>query len=156
LIFSPCSNYLATSSEDQTTKIWSLEGELLKILKNHTSAVTSIDWQKTSMGDYLLTCGDDCKIYQYNPENWEMENEYCSNKLIESWHTLTYLSIEKNGSRVVLSTQNGYIVIFCLRDKKCVYNKKLHTGSIEGLIWKYKRNLISSVSSDCTVNLYKI
>ena len=56
LAWSPNNSLIATSSEDQTTQIWDLNGELVMTLRGHTAAVTSVDWQPTSIGEMLATC----------------------------------------------------------------------------------------------------
>eukprot|EP01080_Neovahlkampfia_damariscottae_P000081 gene81-4330_t len=153
LKWSPNNNFIATSSEDQTTKIWNLKGELIQTLSGHTTAVTSVDWSLSSNGEILVTCADDKRIMIWNVSSWELHHEF-NTYHIEGWHTLTYLALDKSGDQLITTTQNGYLVIWCLKTKKEIFQAKIHSGSIEGLKWNHNSSLIGTVSSDCTINVF--
>eukprot|EP01080_Neovahlkampfia_damariscottae_P002843 gene2843-4249_t len=114
LKWSPKSDFIATSSEDQSTKIWNLEGKLMKELKGHTTAVTSVDWGISPIGEVLVTCADDKKVMVWSIheqfDDWELHHEFFSGD-VHGWFTLTYLALEKDGGRIATVTQNGYMII---------------------------------------------
>jgi WD40 repeat protein len=150
LKWAPSNDKIATCSEDQTTRVWNLKGELLVELSGHTSAVTGVDWSVTSIGEFLITCADDKKVMVWDAITWKVHYEFISD--VVEWHTLTYLSMEQDGSRLCVATQNGYVILYSLETKSVLSQKKFHNGSIEGLKWK--KNHIVTCSSDCTVCLF--
>lgn len=150
LKWSPCNDFIATSSEDQSTKIWNLKGDCLQTIVGHTTAVTGVDWNHSPLGEILITCADDQRIMVWSVKYWKLLCEFKSD--IPEWHTLTYLSLSEDGSKVITTTQNGYCLVFCLNSKKTLVNKKFHNGSIEGLKWNGKQ--LAICSSDCTISLF--
>jgi hypothetical protein len=40
---------------------------------------------------------------------------------IREWHTLTYLSLEPNGHRVAIGTQNGYVFIYDIAKRDLLF-----------------------------------
>ena len=63
---------LATCSEDQSCKVWTLESKnpkLLQHLKGHTLAVTSVDWQVMDprIGEIFVSLSDDQTFRVYRP-----------------------------------------------------------------------------------------
>jgi WD40 repeat protein len=153
LAWSPDNSYIATASEDQTTMIWNLYGEHVATLTGHTTAVTSVDWQITQLGEILATCADDKTVRIYDGKTWELLHIFESHD-VEEWHTITYLALETGGKRLACATQNGFLIVWDLESKKRVFGHKMHAGSIEGLRWNHKAGLITTCSSDCTVNTY--
>lgn len=154
LKWSPDNQNIITSSEDQTSRVWDLKGNEIIQLKGHTTAVTGVDWRHTEIGEIIVTCADDKKLMVWLVDGFKLLTEFNSD--VVEWHTLTYLALEEKGSRAITVTQNGYVLIYSIKDEKLIFKKKLHNGSIEGLKWNFEKNLIGSCSSDCTVNIYKI
>ena len=76
---------------------------------------------------------------------------------IEEWHTVTYMALEENGTRVAVVTQNGYLVIWDIsyqNENNVLFSRKIHEGSIEGLKWKNGTLItISSDWSSCMIDL---
>jgi WD40 repeat protein len=151
--WSPKNDHIATSSEDQTTKIWSMKGDLVQTLTGHTTAVTSVDWSASPVGEILVTCADDKRVMIWQTDSWKLHHEF-NTYHIEGWHTLTYIALEKSGKHIVATTQHGYLIAWCVKSKKKLYEAKIHSGSIEGLKWNHNSQLIGTVSSDCTVNVF--
>ena len=64
------------------------------------------------LGQIYVSCSDDKVVRFRNPKDnfnilFELETS-----TIKEWHTLTYLSLEPNGHRVAVGSQNGYLFIF--------------------------------------------
>ena len=152
-------NELATGSEDQTVVIWNLD-DLSKIatLPKHRNAVTGVNWKKVkevTFGDATLTelfvsCSDDQHLRVYNPSNWSLLHTFQTTFICE-WHTLTYLALEDHGTRVCVVSQNGYLFIYDLQTRECLFGEKIHSGSVEGLCWM--KRFAATVSSDCSVTV---
>ncbi|CAI2378953.1 unnamed protein product [Moneuplotes crassus] len=106
------------------------------------------------------SCSDDMtvRLYKVDTSGEDPTFEFfkeLNTKFIEEWHTLTYMAFEQGGTRLAAATQNGYLVIWDLSElhseeyqPKVLYQRRVHTGSIEGLKWKQGK--IVTVSSDMT------
>lgn len=154
--------HIITSSEDQTIKIWEFSypieyctPKLIHCFKNHDLAVTSVDWKpmKVLSGEVLASCSDDKTINIYDPlSNFQLVKTLKTD-CIYDWHTITYLSLEEDGSHLAVSTQNGFVVIYSLVTWEIVFCEKIHLGGIEGLCWK--GNMLVTCSSDLNIGVFK-
>jgi WD40 repeat protein len=196
LAWSPCNQFVATCSEDQTTCIWNMYGEKMHMLTGHTTAVTSVEWRSVpKIGELMVTCADDRTVMlwklntqsaqnvlhthshhadQIEPldERNEMENtkvHIVDNKnrwglfhIFKTegygldWHTITYLALDKQGTKLACATQNGYMFVWDISTLQLLARGKMHNGSIEGLSWCHANQYFASVSSDCTINIYEV
>ena len=170
ICFSPCNDYIASASEDQTTVIWSLQGEKIHTFVGHATAVTSVDWQYSPMinKELLITCADDKKVIVWvlnelefcYKRKWILYTVIDTLNLGLDWHTLTYIRIERDPSRlrVVFTAQNGFIFVYDILKQKMLFAKKVHCGSIEGLEATYddKSGFFVTCSSDCTVGVFRL
>lgn len=152
---------LATVSEDQTCKVWEYDEKgnstkEIKMMKDHTLAVTCADWEKVKAfdGEVLAICSDDRRISLYNPLKDFAKIGELTTSFLKEWHTLTYIALEENGDRIATSTQHGYLCIWNLNTLKPLFIKKVQHGGIEGLKWR--GDLIATCSSDCSLVLFKI
>eukprot|EP01104_Vermistella_antarctica_P020294 TRINITY_DN8633_c0_g1_i2.p1 TRINITY_DN8633_c0_g1~~TRINITY_DN8633_c0_g1_i2.p1 ORF type:complete len:911 (-),score=128.56 TRINITY_DN8633_c0_g1_i2:23-2755(-) len=169
LCWSPDGTSIATCSEDQNTLVWKnvlTSGNRCTgvsapslTLSGHTHAVTCVDWADTRLGEVIATCADDCSVCI-----WDVGADGKKSQLLDTfvtenvggWHTITYVSLESGGSRVVCGTENGWILIWSLTTSKCLFAGKMHLGSVEGLHWHHRTQQISSCGSDCVVNVYSL
>ena len=138
------------------TKFFFLQGDKVETIKGHTTAVTSIDWKILSGGDCILaSCADDRTVRIHNGRTYELLNILQTDK-IHGWYTLTYLSINTSKDWLLCSTQNGYLILWDLATKHCMFCNKLHCGSIEGLEWNDSFQNFASIGSDCIANIFSI
>jgi WD40 repeat protein len=144
---------LATASEDQTVKIWDLTTQTaIMTLPKHAKAVTGVVWyvNDQSAKEQLVSCSDDMNVRLYDATTWELLRSFTT-YFIREWHTITYVGVQ--GPYIACSTQIGFIVIFNIDTGATVLSRRVHTGSIEGLVW---RSHLATVASDCTVAKYSI
>lgn len=99
--------------------------------------------------EYLVSCSDDKFIRIYTTENDKYELVYdIDTSFISDWHTLTYLCMEENGDHIAVVSENGYLFVLDIFERKFIYSRKIHNGSIESLCWR--GDTLVCCSSDCT------
>jgi len=165
--WSPDNSCFVTCSEDQSSIIWDLNQKQIQTLRGHLTAVTSVEWQHTVIGEIIATCADDHKVMLWkNPKNsrqvdsspqdcFELYHVFNTSS-IGCWHTLTYLALEKNqGNHVSVVTQSGHLLVWNFETKENLGVWRIHLGSVEGLIWHSKTNLLATCGGDCCLNLIK-
>ena len=147
--------FVLKNSYKSSQSLYSL-GVKIKTLTGHTTAVTSIDWKEMANGQLLLaTCADDRTVHLRDGVNFEMKHVF-GTKDIPGWYTLTYLSLNPTKHWCLCSTQNGRLVLWdCLSGERLAC-RKMHAGSIEGLVWNNDYSLCATVSSDCVVNTFSV
>eukprot|EP00743_Colponemidia_sp_Colp-15_P007301 GILK01007884.1.p1 GENE.GILK01007884.1~~GILK01007884.1.p1 ORF type:complete len:681 (+),score=55.24 GILK01007884.1:63-2105(+) len=159
LCWSPDHSHVVTVSEDQRAFVWRLlDMDKVAVLEGHTTAVTCVDWQITSRGELLATCADDQTIRLYNGATYGLVHVFNTTTDNKEWHTITYMALEKNGSRLCCSTQNGFVFLWSIITHELLFCKKLHCGSVEGLRWTSngQEALLATCSSDCTVAVLSV
>lgn len=149
---------LATGSEDQTIRIWSIflsfdNIKNDKIIKDHSLAVTCLDWKRMKHGEILISCSDDKIVNGYEPINsFHHFFKIDIGKMLYGFCTLTYITLEANGTRFAVSAQIGYLLIFSFKTMTYSFIEKTHYGGIEGLAWK--GNTIATCGNDNVFNIY--
>ncbi len=164
--FNPLSfDLVATTSEDQTCKIWSLTNNstdfnCLQEVSKHRLAATCVDWQvmKPGLGNVLACCSDDkiARAFSFNAEDKKCtliaEVDF---SFLNEFFTLTYLALERvvsphqSGSLLAVGSQIGHLFLFDLEKKSLVFCEKLHLGGVEGLA--IHGRTVFTCSSDNTV-----
>lgn len=146
ICWSPCGNFLASGSEDQSVRIWNTTTfEIVQNLPKHKRAVTGVRWetiqkicrQGKEIQEIMVTCSDDESLRIYDPQDWVMLYSFTTS-VIQEWHTITYAAIEKGGKHVACVTQNGFVFIIDLEKMEFKNIERIHNGSVEGLDWKGK------------------
>lgn len=158
LCWSPCGKFLATCSEDQSTRVWrSTDLSLIKVLTGHTLAVTSVDWQVLGSGqEVLVSAADDRTVRLYDGPTLELLHVLDTTELF-GWHTLTYLAVEAGGRRLTVVTQHGYVVTWAVDGTPTrLAQARIHSGSAEGLVWCSASGLLASVSGDTGVVVMRL
>lgn len=159
--WSPCGDFFATGSEDQTVRIWETATHaLVTTLPKHKRAVTGVRWDTIRpieingavIAEILISCSDDESLRVYNTSTWEILHVFHTN-IIKEWHTITYAAIQKNGVHVACVTQNGFLFVMDLIDLSFRNILRIHNGSIEGFDWKDKMITCSSEGLACAISL---
>ena len=168
--------YLATGSEDQCIKIWKIKinieknvvkkNNLIKEIKEHSYAVTCLDWAKINFNgvekEVLLSCSDDKTINFFDAlnEKFDLILKVDFSSCIWGLFTLTYCSfnhcekIENYNNLLCIGTQAGYLIIYDLSEQKIKFLEKIHYGGIEGVF--FENNIISTCGNDNVFNIIEI
>jgi len=127
----------------------------VSILEGKTAAVTCVDWQPTKVGDLLISSSDDRTVHCWTKhqieEKWELYHKFDS---LYRNLMITYCALEKHGEKIACVTMGGYFYLWDLIGRKAISSIKSHIGSIEGLSWNHKKNIVATCASDCCINLY--
>jgi len=121
--FHPVFSLLASSSEDQTIKIWDHEtGDFERTLKGHTKSVQSVAFDHK--GNFLASCSADLTI-----KVWDLNNEYkCVRTLYGHDHSVSSIIFMPSGDRLISASRDKTIKIWELDTGYCV---KTLTGHLE-------------------------
>jgi WD40 repeat protein len=159
--WSPDEDRCATASEDQTTCLWSINGEqtLLATLRGHTTAVTAVQWKN----ERIYTCADDRTVRIYRDESnrtYQCYRVLRTPQTLFGWFTLTYLQIDLEQHLIMSTTQNGYLVVWRdndnAHDELPIFCQKIHFGSLEGFIYDEVQHRLVVTSSDCSVTCLRL
>ena len=174
MCLSPCGGFIATCSEDQSTRITRLDTEQVEYqFGGHSTAVTDVDWKVESESgrEFLVTCADDCRVLMHlsndrrpnSRKKWVFFRVFNSRVVDQAWHTLTYMRLLPKMRFVVAVSQNGFLLVWNYSEKvgrRLVFGKKVHFGSIEGLdvipSSDPSEMIVCTTGSDCTVGLFRL
>jgi len=156
--WSPCNNFIATASEDQSIVIWDAHnGDKIHLFSGHATAVTSIDWRSYEEGEFLVSTADDNRVmvWKRNSPQEDKKNQWTLFEQfnVSSTITCSYLKLRRKSPMIIVVSTNGLLSLFDIVGKRLIYRKKVHSGSIEGLQWNGNTDEIATVSSDCSINL---
>jgi WD40 repeat protein len=114
--FSPDSQTLASASYDNTVKLWSRNGELLRTLKGHTDSVAHVRFSPT--GKILATTSWDNRV-----QLWRLDDQLI--KTLEAHKDrVTAVSWSKDGKALASASQDKTVIVWNLDldelfDKSC-------------------------------------
>jgi hypothetical protein len=80
------------------------------------------------IGEIFISCSDDQTARIYDPKNDFKLIDVISTSFINEWHTLTYLCLENEGTRIFMGAQNGFVFVYDLLEKKFIYAERFHQG----------------------------
>ncbi|KAK1399965.1 LisH domain-containing protein [Heracleum sosnowskyi] len=146
--FSPWRPWLATSSLDQTIKLWNVEepSYSLQTFCGHSAPVTSLDFHPNN-GDLICSC-DSVNEIRY----WSVKHGGCDRVLKGGG---TQARFQPNHGRYIASVGNG-ISILDVETTQTVANQfKGHALNIQSVCWDFSGEFLASTSED-RVKVWKI
>lgn len=114
--FSSCGTFLATSSEDMTARLWSINGEERQVLKGHTAKVSKAVISPD--GALVATAGD-------TPRLWSSQDGTCVKVLEGGAYDILF---SPDGKR--LATSGGKEVRVWSMDGECLHQISEDTGML--------------------------
>lgn len=72
------------------------------------------------------------------------------------WLGCRYHALERHGSRLVVGTENGYVIAWDVDSGEQQYRGRIHNGSIEGLQFHAESKRVATCSADCTSMVFEL
>jgi len=128
-------------------------------IQEHKKAVTCLEWGylKTQYGreEILCSCSDDRSIKIFETKTWTLRTTFKPENIL-GWYTFTYLKLDCSSNVLVCGSENGYLSCFDVFHEVQLCGTCIHRGSIEGLSWDFKNNVIATCASDCCIFLHRL
>jgi WD40 repeat protein len=127
IAWSPNGKVLATSSKDQTIRLWdSYSGELLKVARGHVRDVTQLAWSPD--GEILASGSWDKTICLWDTKTWQVLRE----KQINSVYSLTW---SPNGNTLAWGAADKTVWVWDIRTGAVHQTPAEHNHSAFALVW---------------------
>lgn len=136
-------NYLYSSSEDQSVKVWDKAGKMIKDLKGHAHWVNALCLHT----DYALRTG--CFDENYKGEEWT--SEQMQKKALERYEKLR----GKGNERLVSASDDNTLMLWDpVKSNKCVQRLTGHQQPINHVQFSPDGRFIISASFDKSLRLW--
>lgn len=152
LVISPDSRIVASGSQDNTIRLWSLaDGKLLQTLDGHTGAITCL--MITADSRYLISGSADQTV-----KIWSLPDGMLSKVLAGHTDEISCLAISPDGKTLASGSLDNSIRLWRLPSGEEIKELKEHAGSIWALAFSPDGNILASGGglADHTVKLWAI
>jgi WD40 repeat protein len=135
----------ATASEDDTVKLWNLQGKKLATLTGHDEKVTSVSW---SPDGQIIAAGSENKTIKL----WDMKGKELATL---RGHDSAVLSVawSPDGNTLASASADRTIKLWN-RDGEVIKTLTGHEGHVWSVAWSPDGNTLASASADRTVRLW--
>ena len=144
--FSPDSQTVASASEDNTVKLWKLDGTLLTTLQGHSDRVTSVSF---SPDDQTIASGS----YDNTVRLWKLDGTLLT---ILQGHTgfVNSVSFSPDGKTIASGSYDNTVKLW-RPDGTLIATLQGHSKSVKHVSFSSDGQTIVSASDDNTVKLWK-
>ncbi|MGB6301608.1 MAG: AAA-like domain-containing protein [Rivularia sp. (in: cyanobacteria)] len=151
LSFSPDGNFIASGDDNNTVKLWNMEGNLLKVFKSHTDNIWSVKFSPS--GDMIASASDDGTVKLWNVKNGSLIKTIPAH--IDSW--VRSISFSPDGKLLASSDSEGWIKLWNVKEKTLVKAIQAHPSHwVTYVQFSPDGKTFASASSDKTIKLWKV
>jgi WD40 repeat protein len=147
LAFCPDGNFVASSSRDETIRLWNLETKEVYILGGHDNQVHSIAFSPD--GQTLASGGFDNKL-----KLWDIQTQKCVHTFEEHEDRILCVAFHPDGIGLASGGHDKKIRLWSISNKKCIRILEGHKGAIESIVFCPKGGILVSSSQDQTIKIW--
>lgn len=148
IAFSPNDSLIATTSKDQTVRIWDARTrQCVKILTNHKSSTESAIFSHD--GKLLVTAGRDRYLMIWDTQTWEILDTLIGH------NDYVWQAIFNHDDQVIASASTDCtVMIWDVKQRKRINVLKGHTNSVNGVSFSPDGKHLASSSWDGSVRIW--
>ncbi|NJM74128.1 MAG: WD40 repeat domain-containing protein [Scytonema sp. RU_4_4] len=144
--FSPDGEIIASGSTDDTIKLWSREGKLLKTLNTNLSGTISISFSPDSK---LFVTGSFDSVIRL----WSRDGQLLKNFPQKHADRVSAISFSPDGQMIASGSRDKTIKLWS-RDGQLIKTLSGHNKSVMGVSFSPNGQMIASIGSDETIKLW--
>lgn len=151
--FSPDSQFLASSSADETIRLWQVDREnqwkCVKILQGHTHWIRSLAFHP--LGHQLISGSDDQTL-----RIWEIPGGNCIKTLYGYTPWLWSIAFSPEGCQLASDSADKKVRLWTLQQNQCVEEWSGHTDLIRCVVFSPHGQWLATGSDDKTIRLWEV
>ena len=147
VVFSPDGNKIASASEDNTVKLWDIQGKLLTTLTGHRSSVTNVVFSPD--GNKIASASEDNTV-----KLWDIQGKLLTT-LTGHRSSVTSAVFSPDGNKIASASEDNTVKLWDIQGK-LLTTLTGHRSSVTSAVFSPDGNKIASASEDNTVKLWDI
>ncbi|NEU83746.1 CHAT domain-containing protein [Nostoc sp. UIC 10630] len=144
--FSPDGEIIASGSSDDTIKLWSREGKLLKTVNTDLSGIISISFSPDSK---LFVSGSFNSVIRL----WSRDGQLLKNFPQKHAYRVSAISFSPDGQMIASGSRDKTVKLWS-RDGQLIKTLSGHNKSVMGVSFSPNGQMIASIGSDETIKLW--
>ncbi|AFY31801.1 WD40 repeat-containing protein [Calothrix sp. PCC 7507] len=145
--FSPDGKTIASASEDQTVKLWNLQGQELQTLQGHSNSVYSVAFSPD--GKTIATASDDNTVKLWNLDGQVLQTLQGHSRSVYS------VAFSPDGKTIATASDDNTVKLWNL-DGQVLQTLQGHSRSVYSVAFSPDGKTIASASGDNTVKLWNL
>ena len=149
--FSFDNQIIATTSYDETIRIWNQQGQEIDTLRQHQGRVYSVSFSPIQM--LIATASEDGTIKLWDEQN---DQRWSERKTIDNGTSVYSVSFSPDGQILATGSENNQVQLWNLKGEKIKPPFIGHQAAIWGVAFSPNGQIIASASDDKTINLWTV